>query len=587
MTTPFWQANTLYTPGDIVQRNALPPVVADPPTNAGFESGDVSWTKEAHWTIANYSGSFSGSYSARCRGAKGDFRIYSAVPVAVVPGMEITASCHVKRGDNGCNGRVQLEWLDASLASIQIDDGSIMNSGEDKWKSSSLTATAPAGAAYVRIGAKAHLNDNDVGLFVDSFQWNYAYQPPIDSVVYQAVQAASGYSGSTEPTWPTALGDTVVDNDVTWEVIDSSTVTWEASPLLVSGSTEPTWPTEIGASVVDNTIIWEAVARRVEDEKCPNTAIVLIAAQKIFCADDDIIAFSATVNPLDWSTPDDAGYLPFGMQANGSTAIKALGLYRANLVAFNGKAFQMWQIDPDPQNMAFLDSAPVGTLYQTTLQPFQNDLVFLSPVGVRNIAIAGASTNLQAGALGKPVDSIVLDRVKSSGYGPLSTFVPAYGQYWLSFGEEAIVLTVNGVKDQSWSRYLFPDPIEAYTNQGGVLYMRLDNGVVLMLDPDQNEDDVYSQPDAPILYATEGVGEVVLTWTAATFDSAPIAAYVILRSDDTNGGFMEQLAIVDGATLTYTDTTVANYSTYTYAVIARPSSGGIESERSNTEQVTI
>lgn len=588
MSTPFWQPGTLYLPGDIVQRNSLPAVVASAPTNADFELGDVSWTKGANWAISPFSNSFNGTVSARCRGAKGEFRLYSSAPVAVVPGMEITASCRVKRGDNGCSGKVQLEWLeDDATTSISISDGSVMNSGEDKWKSSSVTAVAPAGAAYVRIGASAHLGDTDVGLFVDAFQWNYAYQPPTDSLVYRAVQATSGYSGATEPDWPPTLGLQVVDNEVTWEAIDSSQVTWEASPILVSGVTEPTWPTEMGATVIDNTIAWEAVTRRVDDVKCPNTAIVVIAAQKIFCADGDIVAFSATVNPLDWSTPDDAGYLPFGMQANGSTDITALNLYRSNLLAFNGKAFQMWQVDPDPQNMAFLDSAPVGTLYQTSLQPFQNDLVFLSPVGVRNIAIAGASTNLQAGALGKPVDSIVLDRVKNSGYEPLSTFVPAHGQYWLSFGSEAIVLTVNGVKDQSWSRYTFPDPIEAYTNHEGVLYMRLDNGVVLMLDPDQNEDDVYSQPVEPTLYA-EVVGYTVeLTWTAATFGTVPIGAYVILRSNDDTAGFMEQLAVVDGATLSYTDDSVAHYGTYTYAVIARPSSGGIESERSNTEQVTV
>jgi len=588
MSTPFWQPGTLYLPGDIVQRNSLPAVVAEAPTNAGFESGDVSWTKEANWTIAAFASPFDGTYAARCRGANGDFRIYSSVPVAVVPGMEIIASCHVKRGDNGCKGKVQLEWLeDDQSTSIQIDSGSVVETSEDKWKESTLTATAPAGAAYVRIGASAHLGDTDVGLFVDGFQWNYAYQPPTDSLVYRAVQAAAGYSGATEPAWPSTLGLQVVDNEVTWEAIDSSQVTWEAAPILVSGASEPTWPTSMGSGVVDNTIIWEAIPRRVEDEKCPNTAIVVIAAQKVFCADEDIIAFSATVNPLDWSTADDAGYLPFGMQAYGSTALTALGMYRANLVGFNDKAFQMWQVDPDPQNMAFLDAVPVGTTFNKTLQPFQNDLVFLSPVGIRNMAIAGASTNLQAGALGKPVDPIFKDRVANSGYDPISTFVPAYGQYWASFGSEAIVLTINGVKDQSWSRYTFAKVITDYTNQDSVLYMRMADGTVVYLDDDTTADDVYSQPTTPVLYATEGVGQVELAWTASTFDSVPIGAYVVLRSDDDSGGYLEQLAIVDGGTLTYIDDTVVNYATYTYAVLARPSADGIESELSNTETVTM
>ena len=56
------------------------------------------------------------------------------------------------------------------------------------------------------------------------------------------------------------------------------------------------------------------IARMVEDENCPNSKIVAIAASKVFAGDGDIAPYSATVNPLDWSTPEDSGFLPTGLQ---------------------------------------------------------------------------------------------------------------------------------------------------------------------------------------------------------------------------------------------------------------------------------
>ena len=588
MTTPAWQPGTLYSPGAIVKRNSLPAVVAQPPSNADFEAGDTGWTKGTGWGIDTYDHKFTGTHSARCSGTVGDFRIYDSTNWPVVPGLSITASLQVRRADHGVRGKVQLEWLTAALASIRIDDGNEVNSGTDKWKPSSVTATAPADAAYVRMGAEAHIGNTSTNLHIDACQWNYAYQPPVDSLVYKAVQASAAYSAATEPTWPSTLGGTVVDGGVTWEAIDSSTVTWEAVPILVSGTVEPTWPTEVGATVADNTIIWEAISRRIEDEKCPHSKYVVLAASKVFCGDNDIVAFSATVNPLDWSTQDDAGYLPFGMQAYGSLPITALGLYRSNVAAFNAKSFQAWQVDPDPQNMALLDTVPVGTKYHRSLQAFQNDLVFQSPVGIRNIGIAGASSNLMAGALGKPVDPLV-KAFDDAGIEPITVYVPQYGQHWSIYNEQILVLTINGVKDQSWSRYTLPKKMTDTTIHDGAAYVRADDGTVWEFTADETADDVYCQPDTPVLTLTPhtSTGESdtyrnLLEWDAITFEGG-IDSYIVLRSDD--GGLFHEIASVDNATLSYTDDNLLEDVQYTYVVVAKPIADGIDSEPSN--QVSV
>ena len=305
--------------------------------------------------------------------------------------------------------------------------------------------------------------------------------------------------------------------------------------------------------MADNTILWITEDRRVKDENCPNTKIVQIAASKIFCADDDIIAFSATINPLDWTTSDDAGYIPYGLNTYGSNPITAMGLYRSNLVAFNIEGFQMWQVDQDPANMALLDAVPVGCPYYKSLSPVSNDLVFLTEAGIRNMGIAGASTSLQAGTFGKQVDPLVLEAI-AGGEVPNALFYPGAGQYWLFFGDTAYVLTMNGAsaKDQSWSRYIFPSAVDDWTIMGEDLYLRSGDKVwkvdKRVLVDDYGGDDVEFTGEVwwPYLdFGMLGVSKELIGFdTVATGEYAVVFGYD--QSDDT--------AVTDSYTITDGDT---------------------------------
>jgi hypothetical protein len=483
----------------MVIRATVPPVIVEPPYNGGFELGDVGWTKDT-WEIGQYETSFEGDWSARLNvrtgGSERTFvRIYASTPFPAVPNQAITALCRVDHGraDAGRAGaKVQLEWLDASMASLRIDDGNLIeNGGRNNWKTSSVTATAPAGTAYVRIGAAGFMRDNDRGLRIDGFTWDYSYREPFITLVYVAVQSGDGTSGAVEPIWPDEPDSQVVDNTVIWATQYGSSVTWEAFPLLESGETEPDWPLEVGSSVIDGSIVWTAASRRVIDERCPNSKVVAIAASKIFAGANDIIAYSMTVNPLDWSTVDDAGYLPFGLQTHGANPVSAMGLYRGNLVAFNSAGFQMWQVDQDPQNMALLDAAPIGCTEARAIKPLQNDLVFLNAIGVRNISIAGASTNLQAGSTGEPIDALVQPKIRAREYEPIAAFWPAYGQYWCIFGPEVFVLTLNEGKTGKWSRYVFPEAITDTTLLNNDLYVRTETHKVWRVTEDYLVDDYF------------------------------------------------------------------------------------------------
>lgn len=512
MATPTWAPGTLYQPGDLVKPRSATGGSATPPDNPDFEIGTFT-----DWTVTPEGGAGSGAVSTTYKftGTKSFFWAGGAgsgegggigcylvndfrAPVAA--GQSITARCYVMSDplhrERHVHSGARLFWYDASGDLIATDSsGGFGSPGTDldgygqfggnfgttgQWRQSSITSVAPAGAAFASIGAFLTSAEGDAnGAYVDTFTWDYISPSASDALVFRAVQPASGFSGADEPVWPVVLGETVYDNEVIWEAVATSRVVWEATPILVSGSSEPDFPEVIGGNVVDNSIIWEATSRRITDEKCPHSKVVAIAASKVFAADDDIVAYCSTNNALDWSSKFDAGYLPFGLNTYGNNPCVALGLYRSNLVASSSSGYQMWQVDPNPENMAFLDGQPVPFEYHLSLQPVANDLAGLTNLGIRSIGIAGASTNLQAGYFGKAVDPLVKPLLKAAvlaGYDPIGIMWPAAGQYWLLFGTQALVLTINGSdqKSMSWSRYEFPQEITDWTIDGTTLVLRAD-----------------------------------------------------------------------------------------------------------------
>lgn len=441
MAAPFWQAGNLYLPGDIVQPITQPPPNNPQVTNGNFSAGSTGWTFSG---AAGYvaTGGYGGGGAARLPGNQADGVALNNTQLVVPVGGQLTATSMIAQGASSRGrtaGWTEIQWFDSLNTLLQTDAGNKVDDGSGgAWHQSAVTATAPASAAYAR--AAIHLtsdaghNDQILG---DNLSVSGATAGLPEGLVYRAVQAESGTSGSSEPAWPGILGQQVIDNEVIWEAVTTSRVTWTASPRYVSGSAEPVWPEDIGAMVQDGTINWRAVSRRVEDEKCPRTKVVAIVASKVFAADKDIVRYSATANPLDWSSADNAGYLPTGLQQANSNDMAVLAQYRANLVALNASSFQNWQVDPDPNSMAILDQMDgVGSQWQKAAVPVANDLVYLSQLGVRTIGIANAAENLAAGDIGAPIDVLVqqamlyADRTNKP---PLATYYPGAGQYWLAF----------------------------------------------------------------------------------------------------------------------------------------------------------
>lgn len=520
MAYPTWQPGTLYQPGDIVVPVTMPgPSVANV-TNGDFTDGAAHWTFEgdAHFVEHVSKGGWRTCVELPMHVSSG-----SAVndePLYVPVGKSLTAACLIEQGASGVDatrGWVELRWYNDSDVLVRTDKGNVVNDGRGgAVHRSTCVALCPDGATYALVAIALWSSASHAYPIWGGNAWvEGAFSALPSDLAYKAVQPESGFSDASEPDWPPVLGETVEDNEVTWEAIAATRVEWKAEPLYVAGDVEPDWPEEEGGMVKDGTATLRAVSRRVEDTNCPNTKIVGIAASKVFCADDDIVRYSATVNPLDWSSTEDAGYLPTGLQNYGSNPVAALGLYRGNLIPFNAEAFQLWQVDEEPASMSLLDALPMGSTQHHALAAVSNDLFFLASQGVRTVGIAASSTNFQAGDVGMPIDPLVQAAMLAEAV-PLGLYFPAAGQYWLMFPDDAqtevFVYTMTRIGQVgAWSRYIFPFPVEDWAIAGDALYLRSGN-FIHRVDDQVLGDEILIPGDPPVRSIVPFPGSIQWPW---------------------------------------------------------------------------
>jgi hypothetical protein len=504
-----WKPGTLYATGAVVIPTTGQGAFINAIPNGDFEGGSSA----GGWTFTDPGGLTQWAYSSAlpyqgtecitfpngaAPGAGGAFATMTSYGL-ITPGQSVTATAYVDPNNAGANLTlwIQLNWYDITDTIISSSGHAVNEQEGGGYRQVSITAAAPPSAAHVRvsIGAGSGTGTRNAG-FADLVSWNLETPAPITNFLFEAVQPVAGSSAGTEPLWPTILGNEVIDGTVTWEAIGTSIITWEAIPIMLSGTSAPTFPTTIGNSVADpstftdengnvinTSMSWEAVDRSVSDPKDPNTVAVAIGASHVFAGDNDIVDFSAAVNPLDWTSTNNAGYLPTGLNNYGDNPVTALALYRGNLIVFNAGGYQMWQIDPDPQNMAFLDAQAVGSIWPRGAQSVANDLIFLTEIGVRNLGTIGATANMAIGNTGQPVDPLILAQIQAATYDPFTIYYPGRGQYWLIYGPQVFVLTINGLNGtKSWARYLFPQVITDATLNEGFLYLRTSASLIWQMN---------------------------------------------------------------------------------------------------------
>lgn len=128
---------------------------------------------------------------------------------------------------------------------------------------------------------------------------------------------------------------------------------------------------------------------------------------RMFMISSDVVKYSAANNPLDWTTVDDAGFLP----TNNNTEEwlpEALGVYDNKLAVFYKNSVQLWNIEENIKQSS-IDRVirGVGTLSPHSIVSVLNDIYFLSGIGIRSISKAQYLDIDNANDIGAPIDSII------------------------------------------------------------------------------------------------------------------------------------------------------------------------------------
>lgn len=236
-------------------------------------------------------------------------------------------------------------------------------------------------------------------------------------------------------------------------------------------------------------------ATHIADANCPHTKQVTKISSKMWSVgtNGDVVRFTKTNAPRDWTTANDAGFLPVGLQQSGANQAAALGFYQNRLVVLFPDSAQIWQVDVDPAKHLFMQAVDVGTQLPYSHANMAGDVFFFSPAGVRSITRQDVTTNLIDTDIGSPVDRELVKGSSGAFAFDITNARAQYyrggGQYWLYAGTKAMVYTFSRTTGvMAWSLYEYPFSIDYMDELNAELYLRSGNNVY-KVDPNVKTDD--------------------------------------------------------------------------------------------------
>jgi|TARA_B110001454_G_scaffold212748_1_gene229917 hypothetical protein len=206
----------------------------------------------------------------------------------------------------------------------------------------------------------------------------------------------------------------------------------------------------------------------ISDVNCPNTKSVAISSSKVFAIGTNAtgqayVKYSATEDPTDWSSPDDASGtlgLPVGLESGDDDDIVAVGTYRGDLLAFMTNNIQLWKTDPDPTQISLdtvIDNAYIT--FTDSQAPIGQDTVFLNDGGFFAAGQLLYTDRMDTGDIGSQITSVVSPKITAdaSTNEPVSVHWSALNQYICAIKDEMFVLTASPAAQlQAWSQYVLP-----------------------------------------------------------------------------------------------------------------------------------
>ncbi|MCC7144241.1 MAG: hypothetical protein IT349_19270 [Candidatus Eisenbacteria bacterium] len=216
----------------------------------------------------------------------------------------------------------------------------------------------------------------------------------------------------------------------------------------------------------------------VADANCPHSKSVVKAVQSLFGPKGENVRFCATDDARDWTTASNAGFLPVGLQAEGTTEPTGVATRKEQLAVFFVDGVQIWTIDPDPAKMALATRVGgVGSRFPKTAKLVSGDLFFLSDYGFKSITVTEFETNLRDIDIGSPIDDLIRNQLSASD-DPLAVYYQANGQYLVIFPTYAWCFTFSrSGKLAGWAQWTFPFTMDDATELNAKVYMRSGDNV--------------------------------------------------------------------------------------------------------------
>ena len=212
-----------------------------------------------------------------------------------------------------------------------------------------------------------------------------------------------------------------------------------------------------------------------------NTAHTFTLADVDLTTADAAQTTNVKVNP---KPATGAGYINLSLQDSDSEKLTSLEVYYDKLAILSSEAIQLWAVDPDPLQNAYVQllRGAGTTAPRSTSQYGSGDVLYLDKSGVRSMKAKDSSNSASVSDIGSPVDRLMFDIRERRGQDyadkAIALLEPYVGRFWMVFPEEIYVLSYfPGPDITAWSKYLPSVGEEVFTIEhavpcGGRLFFR-------------------------------------------------------------------------------------------------------------------
>lgn len=277
------------------------------------------------------------------------------------------------------------------------------------------------------------------------------------------------------PALPAALQTTTG-----WTIWFASALTGLFTPRTVVAVISPTEvkvTPNIGATLPVGTlfVVRQAASTIVPLPFTPGPAMT-IAAERVWAGDRTSldVFYTAVGDPTDWTTINDAGFLPTGTHVDGSMPIRGLGTFKGQLTVFYERNVQVWQVATiDPNTFRLLDNVGgAGTPFPASVANIRGDLIYFAEGGFHALSAVITTGQLKDADVGAFIVRLT-SQIDTTATPPYSVWSNFRAQYLCATGSTVWVLTdspVSGVR--GWTTYSLPFEVEAIVEWRERIYVR-------------------------------------------------------------------------------------------------------------------